>query len=369
MANPIDWLGLPGTPQTGLMVAPVGARPYSLTAADALALGRETADIYRQGAEMQRLQMEQALAPQRFEYEQNKLAFDTAQMQERVRGRDAAIPAFGQLDPTSPDYLRTRQRIIAENPFSLSDPTVQQILSSNDRAYDDYLAAKRLENYGAGGMSPTQAATLYRLRNQLQEDYADAKLFGLDESRVAELESSIAEVDNLLRGGMPAAPGMPVPGAIPGAAPTAIPGAAPTAIPGAAPTAIPGAVPGAASPGARAPGPQKLPTDRKEDVDASTAQLAQALVGYADSTGDTTTGVMRLLLQMGEDDRREFFATLGYEGKDAEAVFKKLQKSPELLTNMGVSFPRAQRPADTVPQPFEKKGESGSTYKFVPLPP
>lgn len=347
MATPLDWLGYPGVPQTNLMVPPVGPRPYSLTAEDALALGRETADIYKQGAEMQRLQMEQALAPQRFEYEQNKLMYDTAQMQERARGRDTAIPAFGQLDPTAADYLRKRQEVIAANPYSLSDPTVQQILSSNDRAYDDFLAAKRLEAYGSSGtMSPTQIATYIRMRNQLQEDLADATLFE-DEERANQLRTSLAEVETILAGGGRA---VPAPG-------VALPGA--PAVPGAAPSA--GAAEPVTAPAPAAGGKATAPA-AQDTVEERAKRLAYDLTQMADSSGMPTTELLRDLLEMGEDERRDFFEGLGYADKDIEAVFKKLQRTPNLIEGMGASMRKVVTP-DAPRQPVERK-----KFTLIPLP-
>jgi hypothetical protein len=342
MATPFDWLGYAGVPQTNLMVPPVGPRPYSLTAEDALALGRETADIYKQGADMQRLQMEQALAPQRFEYEQNKLAYDTALMQERARGRDTAIPAFGQLDPTAADYLRKRQEVIAANPYSLSDPTIQQILSSNDRAYDDFLAAKRLEAYGESGeLTFSNIMRAILARNDLQEQLKDATIFE-EPGRVDQINRSIAVIDAAL-------------------AKANIPGAVPGAVPGAMPGAVPGAVPGAEP--APAAGKKATAPAAQDTIEERAKRLAYDLTQMADNSGMPTTELLRDLLEMGEDERRDFFEGLGYSDKDIEAVFKKLQRTPNLLQGMGASMRDASTPPGAPAPPLERGG-----FKITPIP-
>lgn len=349
MANPIDWLGLPGTQQTNLMAPAIGVRPYSLTAADALALGRESADIYKQGAEMQRLQMEQALAPQRFDYEQNKLAYDTARMLEQNAGRDSAISIFGQLDPTRPEYLQQRQQAIAQNPYSLLDPTVKEIISSNDRAYDDFLAAKRLEAAsGTGGaLSPTQIVTVVGRLNSLEQQLAEEKLLGIYPERIAEIQSSIDMMKNLLRS-QEAQQAMGAGGAYPPA-----PGGAYPPAPGVSPAATPQA------PGAEAPAAPNEKQLRHQRV----LEMARNLASTFDP--EDLQGEFNDLVNMSEAERRAYFMALGYTDlEEAEDTFKALQGSQEVLERMRVSMRKASAP-DSANQPGAEFSRGGFTIKKI----
>jgi hypothetical protein len=124
---------------------------------------------------------------------------------------------------------------------------------------------------------------------------------------------------------------------------------------------MPGAEPGAEP--APAAGKKATAPAAPDTIEERAKRLAYDLTQMADNSGMPTTELLRDLLEMGEDERRDFFEGLGYSDKDIEAVFKKLQRTPNLLQGMGASMRDASTPPGAPAPPLERGG-----FKITPIP-
>ena len=199
MEGLLDWVGGPPRQRrTTFFSPPVPPRAYSITAADAVMQGRDALPAVRDAASMADIQRQQYLAPLQAEAERQKLEGQIDLQPKILDSRDELVQALAGLDPTHEDYLKMRRDAVMKNPYGLSDPTAQEILRTNDRAYDDYIQGKRLEaSLTPRELSPPQIASLYNSISKVAEEIANKRL--LDED-VTHLEKQLEVLNNLVEG-------------------------------------------------------------------------------------------------------------------------------------------------------------------------
>lgn len=215
MPSPLDWLGVTPAPQTSLMTPAVSPyRSYGLTSADAVRQGTQALGNLQAAASYADLLRQQALAPLQQQVAQNQLQ-NQLDTQPRVsEGRDVLVQTISALDPTRDDYLARRRDAVMINPYGLADPIVQEVLRTNDRAYDDYISTKRLSAYGEPrSLTPSQQASIQHQMSRVTESLGKAQAIG-DAAMVSRYTQELQSLGALLSGApSPAAPVSPAAGA------------------------------------------------------------------------------------------------------------------------------------------------------------
>jgi hypothetical protein len=195
----LDWIGGPPRQNSSsFFTQAVPPRSYGMTAADAVMQGRDALGDFRDAATYADLQRQQTLAPLQFEVDQQKLQ-GQADLQPKVfAARDGSMSAFTNLDPTKDSYLQERRAAIMQNPYGLADPIVQEVLRSNDRAYDDYMQSRRLEaSLSPRQLTPLQQASIQQSITRTTKDMLDAKAMG-DEAMVEQYAKQLQILNNII---------------------------------------------------------------------------------------------------------------------------------------------------------------------------
>lgn len=224
MPSPLDWLNVNPTPQTNLMVAPIPARQYGLTAQDAVMQGRQNLPKIQAAATYADLLRQQALAPLQQQVTQMQLQ-NQLQVQPQINsGRDQMIAALADLDPNSEDYLAKRRDAIMQNPYGVADPVVQHVLQANDRAYDDYINTRRLNMYGdTRPLSPSQRLSTMSDLRKVNADLSRATAMQ-DQAQITLLTQQKAILEGMLNNDSPGSASEAVVNAAPSAPGTDIMG-------------------------------------------------------------------------------------------------------------------------------------------------
>lgn len=221
MPSTLDWLGVPAGPPTSYLNPAIPYRSYGLTAQDAAMQGQDNMDAFKSAAQYADLVRQQNLAPLQQQVTQQQLE-NQIQVQPLINGgREEMISALSALDPASEKYLEERRNAVMRNPYGLADPVVQEVLRTNDRAYDNYLSTRRIDMMGsAKPLTPMQQASVQKSITQVTESLIKANAMG-DTAMAARYAEQLQSLNGMLATGAAAAiTGAPT---APAAAPTAGP--------------------------------------------------------------------------------------------------------------------------------------------------
>ncbi len=179
MPPALDWLGVPSGPPTSYLSPAIPYRTYGLTAQDAVMQGEDALGSLRSGAAYADILRQQQLAPLQQQVSQQQLQNQATVQPQINAGREDMIKSLSALNPASESYLAERRNAVMQNPYGLADPIVQEVLRTNDRAYDDYLSTRRVEMMGsAKPLTVSQQASIQKQISQVTESLAKANMMG-----------------------------------------------------------------------------------------------------------------------------------------------------------------------------------------------
>lgn len=206
MPTPLDWLGVPTAPQTSYLAPALPYRTYGLTAQDAVMQGEDALGGLRAGAQYADILRQQQLAPLQQQVTQQQLQ-NQAQVQPLVNsGREQMISSLAALNPASETYLDDRRNAVMQNPYGLADPVVQEVLRTNDRAYDDYLNTQRVNMMGsAKPLTPTQKMALNKRISAVTDSMIKSNEMG-DSARASQYAKELQSLHDMLSGATDAGP-------------------------------------------------------------------------------------------------------------------------------------------------------------------
>lgn len=173
-----------------------------MTAADAVALGRQSFPDMEMAAKYADIQRSQALAPLQAQAEEMKLR-NSLEVQPQISGaRDAFVASVSALDPSTPGYLSARRDAISQNPYALADPIAQEVLRANDRAYDDYVQTERLRMLSEPKqLTVSQRASLEKQMTSTTARLQQATAMG-DTEMAARLQEELMSLRGLMTNSM-----------------------------------------------------------------------------------------------------------------------------------------------------------------------
>lgn len=205
MPSALDWLGVPAGPPTSYLNPAIPYRSYGLTAQDAAMQGQDNMDAFKSAAQYADLVRQQNLAPLQQQVTQQQLE-NQIQVQPLINGgREEMISALSALDPASEKYLEERRNAVMRNPYGLADPVVQEVLRTNDRAYDNYLSTRRIDMMGsAKPLTPMQQASIQKSITQVTESLIKANAMG-DAAMAARYAEQLQSLNGMLATGAAAA--------------------------------------------------------------------------------------------------------------------------------------------------------------------